>query len=65
MPNAVTVLSIMQVIQAVAATLDIPIEFVKVKPTNTLTGANNQGTGGSVGSELNVIVRKHSELIII
>lgn len=50
------IVNFLQVAQAVAATLDIPVEFVKIKATNTLIAANNNVTGGSIGSELNVMV---------
>ena len=46
----------MQVAQVAAKTLGVPIGFVKVKPTNSLTNPNGMGTGGSIGSELNCLV---------
>jgi len=46
----------MQVAQVAAKTLGIPIELVKVKPSNTLTNPNGQATGGSITSELNCLV---------
>ena len=45
-----------QVAQVAAKTLGIPLELVKVKPSNTLTNPNGQATGGSITSELNCLV---------
>jgi len=45
-----------KVAQVAAKTLGIPIELVKVKPSNTLTNPNGQATGGSITSELNCLV---------
>jgi len=44
-----------KVAQVAAKTLGIPIELVKVKPSNTLTNPNGQATGGSITSELNCL----------
>lgn len=46
----------MQVVQVVAKTLGVPLDLVKVKPSNVLTGPNNFMTAGSVTSELNCLV---------
>lgn len=47
---------LMQVAQVAAKTLGIPLEMVKVKPSNTLTNPNGQTTGGSTTSEMNCLV---------
>jgi xanthine dehydrogenase/oxidase len=44
-----------KVAQAAAKTLGIPLDYVKIKPSNSLSGPNSQTTGGSIGSELNVM----------
>ena len=41
--------------QAAAKTLGIPLDYVAIKPSNSLTGPNSQTTGGSISSELNVL----------
>ncbi|XP_022343245.2 uncharacterized protein LOC111136587 [Crassostrea virginica] len=41
-----------KVIQVCAYTLGIPIDLVRVKPTDSLTTANSATTGGSITSEL-------------
>ena len=46
----------MQVAQVAAKTLGIPLEMVKVKPSNTLTNPNGETTGGSTTSEMNCLV---------
>ena len=46
----------MQVAQVAAKTLGIPLEMVKVKPSNTLTNPNGEATGGSTTSEMNCLV---------
>ena len=47
---------LMQVVQVAARTLGIPLEMVKVKPSNTLTNPNGETTGGSTTSEMNCLV---------
>ena len=41
-----------QVAQVAAKTLGIPIELIRIKPTNTLISPNDFTTGGSTTSEL-------------
>ncbi|XP_061183006.1 uncharacterized protein LOC133191267 [Saccostrea echinata] len=41
-----------KVIQVCAHALGIPVDYIKVKPTDSLTSANSYMTGGSVTSEL-------------
>jgi len=41
-----------KVVQVTAKTLGIPLEKIKVRPANNLTGANASVTGGAVTSEL-------------
>ncbi|XP_050394780.1 uncharacterized protein LOC126812430 isoform X2 [Patella vulgata] len=41
-----------KVVQAVAATLNVPISIIKIRPCSTLIAPNNLSTGNSVGSEL-------------
>ncbi|KAK7027383.1 hypothetical protein SK128_013597 [Halocaridina rubra] len=41
-----------KVAQVVAYKLDIPVEFVVIKKSDTMIGANSQVTGGSFGSDL-------------
>ena len=50
----------MQVAQVAAKTLGIPIEMIKIKPSNSLTNPNTQATGGSMTSELNCLVSSSS-----
>ena len=47
-----------QVAQVAAKTLGVPLDLIKVKPTNTLIGPNDITTGGSVTSELCCLVRQ-------
>ena len=42
----------------VAKVLGIPLDFIKVKPTNTLIGPNDIATGGSITSELVCLVSR-------
>ena len=42
----------LQVAQVVAYTLGIPLEYVSVKPSNTLTAPNGMVSGGSITSEV-------------
>lgn len=41
-----------KVVQVAAKTLGIPMELIKIKPTNTLVNANDAVTGGSLTSEV-------------
>ena len=43
---------LVQVVQVAAKTLGIPMELIKIKPTNTLVNANDAVTGGSLTSEV-------------
>ena len=57
---------LMQVAQVAAKTLGIPLEMVKVKPSNTLTNPNGETTGGSTTSEMNCLVSRvlqYSQLV--
>ena len=45
--------TITQVSQVVAKTLGVPLNLVKVKPTNVVIGPNSSQTSGSITSELN------------
>ena len=45
-----------KVAQTVAHILSIPLEMISIKPTNTLTSANDVVTGGSMGSEISCFV---------
>ena len=47
----------LQVAQVAAKILGIPLDFITVKPTNTLIGPNDITTGGSITSELCCLVR--------
>ena len=40
--------------QAAAKTLGIPLDYIKIQPSNSLSGPNSASTGGSIGSDLNV-----------
>ena len=44
-----------------AKILGVPIGFVKIKPSNSLTNPNAAGTGGSIGSELNCLVSNSNQ----
>jgi len=46
------------VAQTVAHTLQIPLEKIKIRPSNTFVGCNAFVTGGSTGSEICCGVRK-------
>ena len=46
-----------KVAQTTAHVLGIPLEMISIKPTNTLTSANDVVTGGSMGSEISCYVR--------
>ena len=52
---ALLLLHALQVAQAAARTLGIPLDYIAVKPSNCLTGPNSQATGSSITSELNVL----------
>jgi len=41
-----------KVVQVAASILGVPVENIKVKATNTMTGANSTVTGGSFGTDL-------------
>ena len=41
--------------QAAATTLGISLDYIRIKPSNSLSGPNSVTTGGSIGSELNVM----------
>ena len=43
-----------QVAQAAAKVLRIPLNYIAIKSSNTLTGANSSSDGGSIATELNV-----------
>jgi xanthine dehydrogenase/oxidase len=45
-----------KVAQTVAHTLEIPLEKVQIKPSNSLTAPNAVVTGGSIGSEISCFV---------
>ncbi len=47
---------LLQVAQVAAKMLGVPIGFVKIKTSNSLTNPNGMATGGSIGSELNCLV---------
>ena len=51
----VNVLMCLQVAQAAARILGIPLNIIKIKPTNVLSSPNSETTGGSMTSELNVM----------
>lgn len=40
-----------KVAQVVAKELEIPVDMIRIRPTNDLVGPNNSVTGGSMGSE--------------
>ncbi len=42
--------------QVAAKILGVPIGYIKVKSSNSLTNPNGMTTGGSIGSELNCLV---------
>ena len=46
--------NIMQVAQAAASVLGIPLDYIKIKPSNTLTAPNSYPDGSSTTTELNV-----------
>ena len=46
-----------KVCQVIARELGVPMELIRVKPTNNFTGANSSVTGGSMGSECCCSVR--------
>ena len=50
-----TLRTCLQVAQAAARTLGVPIDYISVKPSNSLTGPNSFSTGSSTTSELNVL----------
>lgn len=41
-----------QLIQTVAEMLQVPVNMIRVKPSNTFVGANGMLTAGSLGSEI-------------
>lgn len=45
-----------KVAQTAAHILGIPLEKISIKPSNTLTSANDIVTGGSIGSEISCFV---------
>ena len=47
----------MQVAQVAAKMLGIPIDLVRILPTNSMTNPNGHKTGGSVTSESNCQVK--------
>ena len=50
-----SIVCVLQVAQAAAKTLGVPLDYITVKPSNSLTGPNGSSTGGSISSELNVL----------
>ena len=52
-----TCVPVFQVAQVAAKTLGVPLDYIKIKPTNTLIGPNDVTTGGSITSELCCLVR--------
>lgn len=46
-----------KVVQTAAHILGVPLDMISIKPSNTLTGANDIVTGGSIGSEISCFVR--------
>lgn len=45
--------------QVAARILGVPLDYIKIKPTNTLIGPNDMTTGGSITSELCCLVRRN------
>ena len=45
-----------KVAQTVAHALDIPLEMISIKPSNSLTAPNAIVTGGGIGSEISSFV---------
>lgn len=56
-----------QVAQVVAHTLQVPLDLVVVKGSDTFIGANSMVTGGSIGSDLcaHVSLISHYYAVII
>ena len=54
-----------KVAQTAAHILSLPLDMISIKPTNTLTSANDVVTGGSMGSEVSCFVSISSCFIII
>ena len=46
-----------KVCQVIARELGVPMELIRIKPTNNFTAANSSVTGGSMGSECCCSVR--------
>ena len=40
-----------KVCQVIAKELGVPMDLIRIKPTNNFSGANSSVTGGSMGSE--------------
>ena len=54
-----------KVAQTAAHILSLPLDMISIKPTNTLTSANDVVTGGSMGSEVSCFVSISSCYVII
>ncbi|CAO1303177.1 unnamed protein product [Diamesa tonsa] len=54
-----------KVAQTAAHILNLPLDMISIKPTNTLTAANDVVTGGSMGSEISCFaVKKACEMLL-
>lgn len=54
-----------KVAQTAAHILNLPLEMISIKPTNTLTNANDVVTGGSMGSEISCFVSISSSFLLV
>lgn len=62
---AVIDLGLFQVVQAVAQALNVPMDRIKVKPSNNFVAANSFATGGSIASEVVCYVSSQKLLFIL
>lgn len=53
-----------KVAQTAAHILSLPLDMISIKPTNTLTAANDVVTGGSMGSEISCFVSIYSLFVL-
>ena len=56
---------VLKVVQVAAKILGVPLDSIKVKPTDTLIGPNDMTTGGSATSELCCLVRTQTSYTLV
>ena len=54
-----------QVAQVASKVLGVPLELIKIKPTDTLLSPNGVWTGASITSELNCLVSGMIVLMVV